>query len=543
MRIALAQLNFTIGDFENNRSLIVNNILKAKLLGADIVVFPELAVSGYPPRDLLHYDHFVERCFETLQSIASVCHEIIAVVGCPVRNKDGSGKKLYNSAAVLENGKILSVINKSLLPNYDVFDEYRYFEPAHLVEVVPVRAGRLAVTICEDLWGLSDSSLYRNNPMDILIAQQPDVIINIAASPFHYRQAIERRKVLVRNAKQYKLPVFYVNHTGGQTELLFDGDSMVVDAHGRIVDQFPCFTEALKLYDTEKLTQLEPPVTDYEETGLIHQALITGIRDYFRKSGFNKAIIGLSGGLDSAVVLALAAEALGNENVMNLLMPSAFSTQHSVSDAVELARRIGSPYEIINIENLYNTFDAELKASFGDTTFGVTEENVQARIRAMLLMAWSNKKGYILLNTSNKSEVAVGYGTLYGDMCGGLSVLGDVYKTQVYALAGHINRAEEIIPESIIKKEPSAELRPGQKDTDSLPAYAVLDAILHAYIEQSLDINAITRIGFPVGLSEQVLRMVNSNEWKRYQMPPALRVSPKAFGSGRRLPIVARYLL
>ncbi len=543
MKIALAQLNFTIGDFEHNRKLIINNILKAKSLGADVIAFPELAVSGYPPRDFLNYDHFIDHCFETLQSIATVCHGITAIVGCPVKNPEPFGKRLYNSAAVLGDGKILSTIYKSLLPNYDVFDEYRYFEPAHSVEVVTIKAGRIAVTICEDLWGLSDHPLYRHQPMNSLIAQQPDVILNIAASPFHYRQAIERRKVLVRNAKQYKLPLLYVNHTGGQTELLFDGDSMVIDDGGRIVDQLPWFSEALRVYDISKLSQLEPPELHYDETGLIHKALVTGIRDYFRKSGFSKAILGLSGGLDSAVVLALAAEALGHENVMNLLMPSAFSSKHSVDDALEIARRLGSPYEIISIESIYDTFIKVLKHSFAETPFDVTEENIQARIRATLLMAWSNKKGYILLNTTNKSEAAVGYGTLYGDMCGGLSVLGDVYKTQVYALAEHINRSGEIIPQSIIKKIPSAELRPGQKDTDSLPEYAVLDTILHAYIEQSLDSESIKKMGFSPDLIIQVLRMVNSNEWKRYQTPPALRVSPKAFGSGRRLPIVAKYLL
>ncbi|HSW67807.1 MAG TPA: nitrilase-related carbon-nitrogen hydrolase, partial [Bacteroidales bacterium] len=300
MKIALAQLNFTIGDFEHNRKLIINNILKAKSLGADVIAFPELAVSGYPPRDFLNYDHFIDHCFETLQSIATVCHGITAIVGCPVKNPEPFGKRLYNSAAVLGDGKILSTIYKSLLPNYDVFDEYRYFEPARSVEVVAIKAGRLAITICEDLWGLSDHPLYLHQPMNSLIAQQPDVILNIAASPFHYRQAIERRKVLVRNAKQYKLPLFYVNHTGGQTELLFDGDSMVIDAGGRIVDQLPWFSEELRVYDTSELSQLEPTATHYDETGLIHKALVTGIRDYFRKSGFSKAILGLSGGLDSA---------------------------------------------------------------------------------------------------------------------------------------------------------------------------------------------------------------------------------------------------
>lgn len=544
MKIALAQLNYRIGDFCHNTKKIKDHIVKARNLGADLIVFSELSVCGYPPQDFLDFSDFIHRCRTALNEMAAECTYIAAIVGCPMPNQGRKGKSLHNSAVVLFDGKIHAVVNKTLLPTYDVFDEYRYFEPNRVFNVVDLPFGKLALTICEDLWNVSDYPLYVQSPMEELITQQPDVIINIAASPFHYNQVAERKEVLVRNALQYKLPVFYVNQLGAQTELIFDGGSMLVNDQGKVISEMRYFEEDFLLSDTESLKIAKPVIeAETEKISLIHDALVLGIRDYFGKLGLNKAILGLSGGIDSAVVLALAVKALGESNVMSLLMPSGFSSEHSVNDAVELAHRLQSPYELIQIEQSYQTVLGEMKPHFRDLPFDVAEENIQARIRAVMLMAFSNKFGYILLNTSNKSEAAVGYGTLYGDMCGGLSVLGDVYKTEVYELARYINREQEIIPENSITKPPSAELRPDQKDSDSLPEYDLLDRILIEYIENFRGPNEIISMGFDEPTVKRVLKLVNSTEWKRHQTPPVLRVSPKAFGFGRRMPIAARYLV
>jgi NAD+ synthase (glutamine-hydrolysing) len=451
------------------------------------------------------------------------------------------GKDLYNSAYFICDKQIKKIINKTLLPNYDVFDEYRYFEPNTIFECIEYKNEKIALTICEDLWNINDNPLYKSCPMDQLMDQAPTLMINIAASPFDYRHVEERKRILRENAEKYKLPLLYVNHVGAQTELIFDGGSLAFNAKAELVKELKYFEEDFKVIDTE---DFEDPVLDFGFTPveLIHDALVLGIKEYFSKLGFKKAILGLSGGIDSALVLALAIEALGKDCVRSVLLPSKHSSEGSVNDSLAMLENTKSPYDIIPIENIVNSVETTLQPTFTGTKEDVTEENIQARTRGLLLMAMSNKFGYILLNTTNKSEASVGYGTLYGDMCGGLAVLGDVYKTQVYELATYINRNEEIIPLNIINKAPSAELRPGQKDIDSLPDYSILDKVLLEYIENRQGPNELIAMGFDKDLVQRVLKMVNTNEYKRHQTPPILRVSPKAFGSGRRLPIVGKYL-
>lgn len=549
MRIALAQLNYVIGDFDGNVAKIIASIAKSREMGADLVVFAELSLCGYPPRDFLEFDDFILRCERAIERIAAECTGIAAIIGAPARNPDLKGKNLFNGAWLLAGGKVCGTANKTLLPNYDIFDEYRYFEPNRQFNVLEYKGVKIALTICEDIWNIGPDPLYVATPMDELVKQHPDLIINIAASPFNYDQEKERGEVLTANARNYGLPLVYVNNVGAQTELLFDGLSRVLDAEGNTMVKLKPFEEDLQCIDfgiiSEKWKPLENKQADFENSpkiALIHDALVMGISDYFRKMGFKKAILGLSGGIDSAVTLVLAARALGSENVLAVLLPSEFSSQHSVDDARQIAENLGVKYELIGIKDGYNSILGTLEPYFGDLPFNVTEENIQARVRAVILMALANKFGYILLNTSNKSEAAVGYGTLYGDMCGGISVLGDVYKTQVYELAEYINSNGEVIPRNSIEKPPSAELRPGQKDSDSLPDYAILDQILYQYIEMRIGPSEIISRGFDEATVKRVLKMVNTNEWKRHQTPPILRVSPKAFGSGRRMPIVGRYL-
>ncbi len=544
MKIALSQLNYHIGNFDNNVEKIVSEIERAEKEGADLIMFAELAVPGYPPRDFLEFNDFINRCYSSIDEIAKHCNNIAALVGTPIFNPNKKGKPLYNAAAILYDGKVQKYVRKTLLPNYDIFDEYRYFEPNKEFEVVEYKGKKFAVTICEDLWNVQDNPLYTVNPMDELMEQNPEIIINIAASPFDYKQAETRKDVLKRNAIRYKLPLFYVNHVGAQTELLFDGGSLVMNSKGDIVKELKYFEEDFAIVETTEVENMNPVKTEKpSEISLIHNALVMGVKNYFGKLGFKKAIIGLSGGIDSAVTAVIAAEALGNENVYNVMLPSRFSSDHSVNDAVKLAENLKTPYDIISIEKTFNALEETLKPYFKGLPFNIAEENLQARARGVILMGLSNKFGYILLNTSNKSEAAVGYGTLYGDMNGGLSVLGDVYKTKVFELARYINREKEIIPENIITKPPSAELRPDQKDSDSLPDYDILDVILYQYIEQRKGPKEIIEMGYDAALVQRILKMVNTNEYKRYQTPPILRVTPKAFGMGRRMPIVARYLL
>jgi NAD+ synthase (glutamine-hydrolysing) len=548
MKIALAQLNYHIGNFESNTAKIIDNIHKARANGADLVVFAELCVCGYPSRDFLEFDEFIDLCETSAQKIAAECTDIACIIGLPTPNHRLEGKELSNSAYFIENGKVKAVANKALLPNYDIFDEYRYFEPETSFSCIDFKGRRIALTICEDLWNTIENPLYITRPMDILIEEGPDVMINIAASPFAYNHDEERIEILSDNARRYKLPLLYVNNVGAQTELIFDGGSLVFDNTGKLIDEMPYFEESVAYYDVDengavsfqhKSTLRTEKQSDIEQ---IHRAIILGIRDYFYKSGFKQAILGLSGGIDSAVVCALAAEALGPENVMAVLLPSRFSSDHSIKDAEDLVKNLGCMHETIAIKNITEAFEATLSPQFKGLPFNIAEENIQSRSRAVLLMAMCNKFGYILLNTSNKSEAAVGYGTLYGDMCGGLSVIGDVYKTQVFELARHINKDREIIPINSIVKPPSAELRPNQKDTDSLPEYDILDKILAEYIEGRSSSATIIKMGYDEKTVRRVIKLINLAEHKRFQTPPILRVSPKAFGMGRRMPIVGKYL-
>jgi NAD+ synthase (glutamine-hydrolysing) len=548
MKIALAQLNYHIGNFESNTAKIIDNINRARQNGADLVVFAELCICGYPSRDFLEFSEYVSLCEEAAKKIATVCTDIACIIGLPTPNHKPEGKDLNNSAYFIENGQVKAIVNKALLPNYDIFDEYRYFEPSTEFNCIDFKGHRIALTICEDLWNTIENPLYITRPMDILIGQKPNVMINIAASPFSYKHDEERIVILRDNATRYNLPLLYVNHVGAQTELIFDGGSLVFGSNGDLVDELPYFEEALTYYELDKNANIKPlqPVTTKEKRPTdieqIHQAIILGIKDYFYKSGFSRATLGLSGGIDSAVVCALAVEALGAENVMAVLLPSRFSTDHSLKDALDLVQNLGCKHEVIPIKSITEAFEGSLHPQFKDLPFNIAEENIQSRSRAVLLMAMCNKFGYILLNTSNKSEAAVGYGTLYGDMCGGISVIGDVYKTQVFQLARYINRNGEVIPENSIIKPPSAELRPDQKDTDSLPEYDILDKIIAEYVENRRSSTEIINMGYDEATVRRTLKLINIAEHKRYQTPPILRVSPKAFGMGRRMPIVGKYL-
>jgi NAD+ synthase (glutamine-hydrolysing) len=544
MKISIAQLNYHIGNFEGNTAKMVDAIQVAKAAGADIICFSELATCGYPPRDFLEFDDFIRLADECVATLASHAHDIAVVVGSPSRNPDKEGKSLFNSAYFLSDGQITHVQHKTLLPTYDVFDEYRYFEPSKTWNIVTYKGKRIAITVCEDIWDVGvEDPLYTVIPMDEMMPYKPELMINVSASPFHYNQARTRTSVVRANVERYGIPMFYINHVGAQTEIIFDGGSIIMSPDGKVYDELPYFEEAIRHYDLG--TVLNGGVDrslPKDKITLIHDAILTGIKDYFNKLGFSKAVLGLSGGIDSAVTAVMAARALGPENVRVLLMPSQFSSGHSVDDARTLAETLGIQYDIVAIKDIFDAFDTKLRPLFGDLPFNLTEENIQARIRGILNMAISNKYGHILLNTTNKSEMAVGYGTLYGDLCGGLSVLADIYKTEIYELASYINKDAEVIPLNSISKPPSAELRPGQKDSDSLPEYDILDPILYQYIELRQGPQEIIDMGHDPALVRRILRLVNINEFKRHQTAPVLRVSSKAFGVGRRVPIVAKYL-
>ncbi len=587
MKIALAQQNYHIGNFEDNTRKIIEGINWAKEQQADLVVFSELCVCGYPPRDFLEFKDFINKCYQAIDNIKLHADTIGVLIGSPARNPQKEGKDLFNAVFLLHEKEIKAEIHKTLLPNYDVFDEYRYFEPAFEWRVIGFKGKKLAVTICEDIWNMGDNLLYRITPMEKLMPFKPDVMINLSASPYNYAQDIVRNSIVKAHAVKYKLPMLYCNTVGSQTEIVFDGGSLVYDINGNKVKEMNYFEEDYQVFDLSELCQKKEralavnknasspvikeaenaPVTDDLESAYfysamdvgqdvntldyladkknieeIYHAIILGIKDYFRKMGFTKAILGSSGGIDSALTQVLAVEALGKENVRAILMPSQYSSSHSVADAEQLCKNLGNPYDIIAIKNIYESFLTELKPVFKDLPFGIAEENIQSRIRGNLLMAIANKFGYILLNTSNKSELATGYGTLYGDMAGGLGVLGDLYKMQIYALAKFINAKKPLMPVNIITKAPSAELRPNQKDSDSLPEYDILDRILYQYIELRQGPNEIMAKGYDSTLVARVLKLVNTNEYKRNQFCPIIRVSCKAFGIGRRLPIVGKYL-
>lgn len=559
MKIFIAQQNYHIGNFEYNIQKIISAIETAKAAGGDLILFSEMSVCGYPARDFVEFNDFIAKCYDAIDRIKMHADTIGVIIGSPAKNQFQKGKSLFNAAFFLHEQSIKAEIHKTLLPTYDVFDEYRYFEPAYEWKTVLFKGKRLAITICEDIWNLGDSPLYRICPMDLLMEEQPDIMLNLSASPFDYTHDEDRKSVIKANVLKYKIPMFYCNAVGSQTEIVFDGASMIFDKDANLCQSIPLFKEALIsatvnadgsidgsiLEPASRVPNKELNPATLEPTlniAQVYDALVVGIRDYFSKMQFSKAIIGSSGGIDSAVTLALACDALGKENVRAILMPSPYSTDHSVNDAVALSKNLENPYDILRINDVYETFLQTLEPIFNGLPFSLAEENIQSRSRGNLLMAISNKFGYILLNTSNKSELATGYGTLYGDMAGGLGVLGDCYKLQVYALANYINRHSEIIPSNIIDKAPSAELRPNQKDSDSLPDYAVLDQILYQYIEKRQGPAEIKALGFDAALVDRTLKMVNTNEYKRNQFCPIIRISPKAFGVGRRVPIVGKYL-
>jgi NAD+ synthase (glutamine-hydrolysing) len=559
MKICIAQQNYHIGNFEQNTEKILGAIEAAKDQGADLILFSEMSVCGYPARDFVEFEDFINKCYQSIDVIKQAADTIGVLIGSPARNPNKKGKDLYNAAFFLYEQKVVAEIHKTLLPTYDVFDENRYFEPADEWKVIEFKGQRLAITICEDIWNLGDNPLYRICPMDKMMDQAPNILLNLSASPFDYTHDEDRKATIKSNVLKYKIPLFYCNAVGSQTEIVFDGSSLVFDKDANLCGALPMFESALATFEcnddgTINAPILEPanrmpnkelnPITLMPTLNIeqVYQALVLGVKDYFNKMGFTKAIIGSSGGIDSAVTLAIACEALGKENVHAVLMPSPYSTDHSVNDAVALSQNLDNKYDIIPIKEVYEQFLATLKPLFKDLPFSLAEENIQSRSRGNILMAIANKFGYILLNTSNKSELATGYGTLYGDMAGGLGVLGDCYKLQVYELAKYINRHQEIIPTNIITKAPSAELRPNQKDSDSLPDYAVLDQILYQYIERRANPNDIKALGFDNALVDRTLKMVNNNEYKRNQFCPIIRISPKAFGVGRRMPIVGKYL-
>ena len=573
MLVALAQINPTVGDLARNVEKILSYARCAAEEGADLVVFPELCVSGYPPMDLLDHPGFVRDCEAAVRHLARELKGAAAVlVGAPMWTDDAVGKRLRNAALVLDGGEVKACVGKTLLPTYDVFDEYRYFEPAERRQVTEVRGVKLGLHVCEDVWNNEDHAavhLYRANPIDELAALGAELFVNLSASPFALGKRLERDRVVGESAREHGLPFVYVNQVGANTEIIFDGDSRVHGPDGQVAMRLPSFREALGFWTFEKngaaaasAGAIYAPTgdafshqaggsqnghgasADYDPTADLHDALVLGVRDYFQKTGFfDKALLGLSGGIDSAVTCALAVEALGADRVVGITMPSKYSSTGSVSDSEALAQNLGIAFHEVPIVPAVDAFEQMLAPLFAGTEPGVAEENIQARTRGVTLMAVSNKFNHLLLTTGNKSEMAVGYATLYGDMNGGLAVLADVFKLEVYKLARYINEraGREVIPESTITKPPSAELRPDQQDQDSLPPYEVLDTILKQYVEEVRGPEEITRLtGYAPALVDRIVGMVNRNEYKRRQAAPGLRVTTKAFGVGRRLPVVMR---
>jgi NAD+ synthase (glutamine-hydrolysing) len=556
MRLGLAQINTTVGDLAGNRRRILDAYARLVDGGAQLVVFPELAVCGYPPRDLLFKRHFVPDVEESLRALAAAIGEVPALVGTVEANLGGSGRPFFNSAAFCHRGEVASVAQKCLLPTYDVFDEDRYFEPASRTTVIVHAGVRIGVTICEDIWThpmISTRRLYNGlDPVEQLAAQKCDLMVNLSASPWHHGKSIVRQALVTDAARALGCPVAYVNAVGGNDELIFDGRSLVSDPAGRILAGMAAFAEELIVADTGPGPSPNPsalsPTFEQPEMADIFSALTLGLRDYAHKSGFRTALLALSGGIDSAVVGAIASTAFGPENVIGVSLPSLISSQHSKDDARKLAEALGIRFETIAIAEVVASCEAALGPIFAGRQRDVTEENIQARVRGVLMMALSNKFGALLLTTGNKSEMAVGYCTLYGDMCGGLAVISDVFKTQVYALANWINTDARRtgrpppIPQSSIDKPPSAELRPNQTDQDSLPPYDVLDAVLKGYVEEGLSSRDLVAQGFSEAIVGDVVRKVDLNEYKRKQAAPGLKIAPLAFGVGRRIPIVQKYV-
>lgn len=548
MRITLCQLNPVMGDIDGNTRLVVDTLDRGAADKPDLVVFPELFIQGYPPRDLLERPSFVQQGLGALENLCEVSKRYPGVgilIGFAMPNNVPHGNGLSNAAVLIADGGVVFHQNKSLLPTYDVFDETRYFDPARAIDVFTFKGETLGITICEDAWNrpeLLPKRLYDIDPVEELARKGATIIVNVSGSPFHAEKEKLRHELMAAHASRHKLPVVFVNQVGGNDELIFDGSSMYVDATGTLRALAPSFEECTLTIDTAK----EPPAVEmpsYEPAESIYRALVLGTRDYVRKCGFSRVFVGLSGGIDSAVTACIAADAVGAENVTGLTMPSRYSSEGSVSDSQVLAGNLGIGFEQIAIESMFAAFLDELEPHFEGREPDVTEENIQARVRGVILMAFANKFRGILLSTGNKSEIAVGYCTLYGDMNGGLSVISDVPKTMVYRLAHHINREREIIPDAIITKAPSAELAPGQRDQDTLPPYEVLDEILRMVIEEGRSRDEAVAAGFDAGQVDWVVRAVRINEYKRRQAAPGLKVTPKAFGMGRRFPIAARYAL
>lgn len=547
MKVTLAQLNPLVGDLQGNLSEIKETLAKASKNSADLLVLPELCLVGYPPKDLLERRWFIQEVQQAIEKLAKISTEYPQtgiLFGAPLPTGKNTGKGLYNSAILIHQGQVLFTQHKSLLPTYDVFDETRYFDPAGELSTVTFKGENLGISICEDAW--NDPQLwprgkfYTFNPIEVLAKKGASLFINISASPFEMGKEELRYQLISNHAKKHKIPFVYVNQIGGNDELIFDGRSLCVDKNGEPIAVFPSFQKDVQTIDMSNSGKpgLYVPQDKIES---VHKALTLGIRDYLRKCGFSKAVVGLSGGIDSALVCCLAKEALGGENVLGISMPSPYSSKGSIEDSRKLAGKIGIQFKVIQITEIYDSYLATLKDHFQGREFDITEENIQARIRGNILMAFSNKFGYLVLSTGNKSELAVGYCTLYGDMSGGLSVLSDVPKTMVYELANHINIKSEIIPREIIEKPPSAELKPNQVDQDTLPPYPILDQILHHYIEEEASPDEIINMGFAPETVKWVVRTVERNEYKRRQATPGLKVTTKAFGVGRRMPIAAKH--
>jgi NAD+ synthase (glutamine-hydrolysing) len=556
VRIGLAQINTTVGDLSGNRRKILDAYAALLAQGAELAVFPELVVCGYPPRDLLLKRHFVPDVEESLRQIAHAVGAVPALVGTVTANPDPAGRRCFNAAALCQDGAVIQVARKCLLPTYDVFDEDRYFEPADAPTIVELNGRKIGLTICEDIWVNARPvapSRYHFDPVGWLAGQKVELMVNLSASPWHHGKGALRQKLVTDSALRLGCPVVYVNAVGGNDELIFDGRSLVADSRGGIVARLAAFREDLRVVDISPAAQVVVPVGDPTASvddgpSDIHAALTLGLRDYAHKSGFTKALVALSGGIDSAVVATLAAAALGPENVTGISLPSAISSAHSRHDARALAQNLGLRFETIAIAEAVAACEAALAPLFADRPRDVAEENIQARVRGAIMMALSNKFGALLLTTGNKSELAVGYCTLYGDMAGGLAVISDVFKTQVYELARWINAAAAArpgrapIPLNSIDKPPSAELRPGQLDQDSLPPYDQLDAILKGYVEEGLSRCDLIVQGWDEATVNDVARKVDLSEYKRKQAAPGLKITPLAFGVGRRIPIVQKYV-
>jgi NAD+ synthetase len=538
MRVALAQLNPTVGDVDGNAVLIRSAAREAHARGATLVVFPELALAGYPPHDLLERDPFVTRVREVLDALARDLPPLSAVVGFVERNPDHAGRPVFNSAALLERGRVAGIYRKRLLPTYDVFDEDRHFEPGTVPFVFPHEGRKVGVTICEDLWteGSDEAVRYRTDPLEDVRRAGAELVVSLSASPFSLPKREFRTRLFATHAARHGVPIVFVNQVGGNDDLIFDGHSLVVDARGRLLHECAEFDVDLAVVDPFAEAEEAVP-RPWAEPEVIRRALELGLRDYVRKCGFSSVALGLSGGIDSAVVAVLAAEALGPDHVRALALPSRFSSPESRADAEALARNVGIRLETVSIEPMFSAYIEALRPLFADRPFDVAEENLQARIRGALLMAVSNKFGPLVLATGNKSEIAVGYATLYGDMCGGLAPIGDLVKRRVYELARHLNTLAPRIPERVLAKAPSAELRPNQKDEDSLPPYAQLDRAVELHVDEGLDAPRMVAAGVEPGLAERVVRMVQRAEYKRRQGAPILKITRKSFGPGRRLPI------